>query len=83
MPHVMIFCGNNRTRLGNITKLTPKPIIQIGNDPIAWSCYIFRRYPSVLRETCRSKPGRPYNVGVTIKTDLSAAIRNSAFGTAK
>lgn len=36
MPPVMILCGGKGTRLGNITRLTPKPMVKIGNDPIVW-----------------------------------------------
>ena len=36
MPPVMILCGGKGTRLGDVTKLTPKPMVKIGNDPIVW-----------------------------------------------
>lgn len=36
MPPVMILCGGKGTRLGDITRLTPKPMVRIGNDPIIW-----------------------------------------------
>ena len=32
----MILCGGKGTRLGDVTKLTPKPMVKIGNDPIVW-----------------------------------------------
>lgn len=34
MPPVMILCGGKGTRLGNITRLTPKPMVKIGKEPI-------------------------------------------------
>lgn len=36
MPPVMLLCGGKGTRLGDITRLTPKPMVRIGNDPIVW-----------------------------------------------
>lgn len=36
MPPVMILCGGKGTRLGDVTRLTPKPMVKIGNDPILW-----------------------------------------------
>lgn len=36
MPPVMILCGGKGTRLGDVTKVTPKPMVKIGNDPIVW-----------------------------------------------
>ena len=36
MPPVMILCGGKGTRLGDVTKITPKPMVKIGNDPIVW-----------------------------------------------
>lgn len=32
----MILCGGKGTRLGDVTKITPKPMVTIGNDPIVW-----------------------------------------------
>ena len=32
----MILCGGKGTRLGDVTKLTPKPMVKIGNNPIVW-----------------------------------------------
>ena len=32
----MILCGGKGTRLGDVTRLTPKPMVKIGNDPILW-----------------------------------------------
>lgn len=34
MPPVMILCGGKGTRLGDVTKITPKPMVKIGKDPI-------------------------------------------------
>jgi len=34
MPPVMILCGGKGTRLGDMTKVTPKPMIRIGKEPI-------------------------------------------------
>lgn len=36
MPPVMILCGGKGTRLGDVTKVTPKPMVKIGRDPILW-----------------------------------------------
>ncbi len=36
MPPVMILCGGKGTRLGDVTKVTPKPMVRIGSDPILW-----------------------------------------------
>ena len=36
MPPVMILCGGKGTRLGDISRLTPKPMVRVGNDPIVW-----------------------------------------------
>ena len=44
MPPVMILCGGKGTRLGDVTKLTPKPMVKIGNDPIVW--HIMQWYAS-------------------------------------
>lgn len=32
----MILCGGKGTRLGDMTKITPKPMVKIGPDPIVW-----------------------------------------------
>jgi len=40
----MILCGGKGTRLGDVTKLTPKPMVRIGNDPIVW--HIMQWYAS-------------------------------------
>ena len=42
MPPAVIFCGGMGTRLREITELTPKPMVQIGEQPILWhimKCY--------------------------------------------
>lgn len=44
MPPVMILCGGKGTRLGDMTKITPKPMVKIGNDPILW--HIMQWYAS-------------------------------------
>lgn len=44
MPPVMILCGGKGTRLGDITKVTPKPMVRIGRDPILW--HIMKWYAS-------------------------------------
>ena len=36
MPPVMILCGGKGTRLGDVTRITPKPMVKIGGDPIIW-----------------------------------------------
>ena len=40
----MILCGGKGTRLGDVTKITPKPMVKIGNDPIVW--HIMQWYAS-------------------------------------
>ena len=42
MPPVMILCGGKGTRLGDVTKVTPKPMVRIGADPIV--LHIMRWY---------------------------------------
>lgn len=44
MPPVMILCGGKGTRLGDMTKITPKPMVKIGNAPIVW--HIMQWYAS-------------------------------------
>ena len=44
MPPVMILCGGKGTRLGDVTKVTPKPMVKIGRDPIL--LHIMRWYAS-------------------------------------
>lgn len=42
MPPAVIFCGGMGTRLRELTELTPKPMVQIGEQPILWhimKCY--------------------------------------------
>ncbi len=34
MPPVVILCGGKGTRLGDITKIIPKPMVKIGKEPI-------------------------------------------------
>lgn len=36
LPPVMILCGGKGTRLGDVTRLTPKPMVKIGPEPIVW-----------------------------------------------
>ena len=36
MPPVMILCGGKGTRLGDVTRVTPKPMVKVGTDPILW-----------------------------------------------
>jgi len=42
MPPVMILCGGKGTRLQEVTELLPKPMVQIGEQPIIW--HIMRTY---------------------------------------
>lgn len=42
MPPVVIFCGGMGTRLRELTELTPKPMVQIGEQPILW--HIMKSY---------------------------------------
>ena len=42
MPPAVIFCGGMGTRLREITELTPKPMVQIGEQPILW--HIMKSY---------------------------------------
>lgn len=42
MPPAVIFCGGMGTRLREVTELLPKPMVQIGEQPILWhimKCY--------------------------------------------
>ena len=42
MPPAVIFCGGMGTRLREITEIAPKPMVQIGEQPILWhimKCY--------------------------------------------
>ena len=36
MPPVMVLCGGKGTRLGDVTRVTPKPMVRVGADPILW-----------------------------------------------
>lgn len=42
MPPAVIFCGGMGTRLREVTELTPKPMVQIGGQPILW--HIMKSY---------------------------------------
>ncbi len=42
MPPAMILCGGKGTRLRDVTELLPKPMVQIGEQPIVW--HIMRTY---------------------------------------
>jgi len=42
MPPLVILCGGKGTRLRDVTELLPKPMVQIGEQPIVWhimQCY--------------------------------------------
>ena len=36
MPPVIILCGGRGTRLMEVTELLPKPMVEIGEQPIIW-----------------------------------------------
>lgn len=42
MPPAVIFCGGMGTRLREVTELLPKPMVQIGEQPILW--HIMKSY---------------------------------------
>ena len=42
MPPVIILCGGKGTRLREVTELLPKPMVQIGEQPIVW--HIMKSY---------------------------------------
>lgn len=44
IPPLMILCGGQGTRLRDVTELLPKPMVQIGSQPIVW--HIMKTYAS-------------------------------------
>lgn len=42
LPPLIILCGGQGTRLRNVTELLPKPMVQIGSQPIVW--HIMKTY---------------------------------------